>query len=66
MDGIALDTSGKIYVASQSGASVTIYAAGTTGNTAPTVTITTGLSKPNGLALDGKGNIDIADEGNEG
>jgi len=39
LGGLALDTSGKIYVANQGGASVTVHAKGATGNATPIATI---------------------------
>src|SRR2546427_8678105 len=48
-----------LYVANQSG-SITVYAAGASGNATPTATIAgdnTGLFGPVGIALDGAGNI---------
>jgi sugar lactone lactonase YvrE len=69
--GIALDSSGKIYVADDGpGASgpgsVFVYPAGSKANAAPTATISgtnTGLSYPQGIALDSSSNIYVADEG---
>ncbi len=72
--GIAVDANGKIYVtnlgvptiAKPTGNSVTIFSAGATGNVAPAITISgsnTSLDTPNGLALDSKGNIYVANEG---
>ncbi len=52
--GIALDSSGNIYVADEDAASVFVYSAGSTGNVAPTATISgpdTGLASPEGIAL---------------
>jgi sugar lactone lactonase YvrE len=68
--GIAIDSKGNIYVANSSGGnpdigSITVFAAGATGNATPTATITgtiTGLNSPNGLALDAKGNIYVVNE----
>src|ERR1039458_4439575 len=69
--GVALDSSGKIYVADDGlGASgpgsVFVYPAGSKANAAPTATISgsnTGLSYPQGIALDSSRNIYLADEG---
>ncbi len=63
--GIALDSNGKIYVTNLIGGasaagSITVYAPGSTGNAAPTLTIAgpdTGLAGPDGIALDAAGNI---------
>jgi sugar lactone lactonase YvrE/cell division septation protein DedD len=71
--GIALDSSGKIYVTDAGDseasplipASVFVYPAGSNGNTAPTATISgsnTGLSYPQGIALDSSRNIYVVDE----
>jgi sugar lactone lactonase YvrE len=60
---IALDTSGNIYVANASGNSVTVYAAGSTGNQAPIRVITgssTGIVLPQGLAFDVSGNLYVS------
>src|SRR5438552_3172822 len=51
---------GKLYVANEFGNSITVYAAGASGNAMPTATIAggnTGLSFPQGIALDGTGKI---------
>jgi DNA-binding beta-propeller fold protein YncE len=68
--GITLDSSGKIYVANSGSEfdendSITVYAAGSTGNVAPTATISglnTGLDEPAGIALDSSRNIYVANE----
>jgi sugar lactone lactonase YvrE len=56
--GIALDATGRLYVANV--LSITVYAAGANGNATPSATIqgsATGLDRPIGLAVDGSGNI---------
>ncbi len=66
--GIAIDASGKIYVTNLIGGasaagSITIYAPGSSGNSAPSATIAgtnTGLSGPEGIALDAAGRIYVA------
>ncbi|MGO8803780.1 NHL repeat-containing protein [Candidatus Binatus sp.] len=74
-EGIALDSSGNIYVAGEIYAgnyavstqfppAVYIYAAGSTANEAPTASISglsTGLSNPQGIALDSSNNVYVAD-----
>ena len=68
--GIDLDSKNNIYVANcgscdDSDDSITVYAAGATGNVAPLDVISgdiTGLDGPNGLALDGSGFIYVANE----
>ncbi len=63
-----MDSNGLIYVANLIGGassfgSITVYAAGATGNVAPVATITgsdTGLSAPQGIAVDGAGNVFVA------
>jgi hypothetical protein len=69
--GIALDAAGQLYVANSLNcdfsdchdASITVYAAGATGNPTPTATIhgsNTGLYDPSGIALDGAGRLYVA------
>jgi len=60
--GIALNSSGNIYVGDWYAASVFVYPAKTNGNVAPSsasisTTMTTGLGSPEGIALDSSGNI---------
>lgn len=74
--GIALDSSANIYVANADGGalnngSVTIFPAGSRGNVTPTATIAfnggldlTGLSLPEGLALDVDSNVYATNAGN--
>jgi sugar lactone lactonase YvrE len=62
--GIALDSSSNIYVADSDGVDVSIYPAGSNGNTAPLATISginTGLVEPQGVALDSSSNIYVVD-----
>jgi Beta-propeller repeat len=64
--GVARDLSGNIYVANDNTSSVTIYAAGGSGNSAPTATIAganTGLINITGIAVDSQGNIYVANPG---
>jgi sugar lactone lactonase YvrE len=59
---VAVDGSGNIYVANIAG-SITVFAAGATGNVAPLRTITgaaTGLNGPGGITLDSSGKIYVA------
>src|SRR2546426_10440619 len=63
--GIALDGAGRLYVTNYGAStpSITVYAAGATGNTTPTATIagsSTGLHYPSGIALDAVGQIYVA------
>src|SRR5881628_537737 len=54
-----------LYVANFFGNSITVYAAGASGNATPTATIAggnTGLNFPNGVALDGAGNIYVIND----
>jgi hypothetical protein len=55
------------YVANQAGGSVTAYAAGATGDAAPTLSLAgpnTGLSKPTGVLVDVTGKVFVANAGN--
>lgn len=63
--GIARDAHGNLYAANQAGDSVTVFAAGASGDARPIATIEgsfTGLSGPSGIALDSKGNIYVANQ----
>lgn len=70
--GIALDSSGNIYVANcgencggNNASSVEVFAAGSSGNVTPSTTIigtNTGLVNPFGITLDSGGNIYVANE----
>jgi sugar lactone lactonase YvrE len=67
--GIARDSSGNLYVANQNVSSVTVYAAGATGNSAPTAIIAganTGLISPTGITLDANRKIYVANPGSLG
>src|SRR2546422_171526 len=58
---------GPLYVANYTATSVTASPPGTTGNAAPTATIAgnnTGLSGPEGIALDAAGHLYVANNGN--
>lgn len=62
--GIAVDAAARVYVANKAGStgagSITIYAAGASGNAAPAATIAgpqTGIFEPTSLALDSSKNI---------
>lgn len=59
-DGIARDSSGRIYVANSATNTVTVYAGNATGNVSPIAVIggsNTGLGDPIGIALDATGKI---------
>src|SRR6266568_518543 len=59
-------TGQPLYVANAGSISITVYAAGASGNATPTATIAggnTGLIFPFGIARDGAGNIYVANEG---
>ena len=66
--GIALDSSGKIYVAnaqsgSETAGKITVYPAGSKGNVTPSISIfgsNTGLGGPVGIAVDSHGKIYVA------
>lgn len=65
-EGIALDTSGDLYVSNHAGNSVTVYAPGANGNVAPIRAISgskTRLSGPTGIAVDSNGYIYVANNG---
>src|SRR5204863_2772379 len=65
-EGIALDGAGNIYVTNFFANSITVYAAGASGNATPTATIAggnTGLNGPKGIALDGAGKMYVVNGG---
>ncbi|MBV8284542.1 MAG: NHL repeat-containing protein [Candidatus Eremiobacteraeota bacterium] len=65
--GVAVDASGKIYVANNGNSSVTVYAALSNGNVAPLDTISgsnTLLASPSGIAVDSQGYIYVANTAN--
>jgi len=49
--GIALDGAGKIYVTNVVSNSITVYAAGASGNATPTATINTELNGPTAITF---------------
>ena len=58
--GLAVDASGRLYVANDNGNSITVYPVGANGNVAPIMTIvgdSTGLSRPHDIALDATGRL---------
>jgi hypothetical protein len=62
-EGIALDKSDNIYVSDYNANEIFVFAAGSTGNTAPIRTISasnTQLNKPLGMAVDGAGDLFVA------
>jgi hypothetical protein len=64
--GIAVDTSGIIYVANAATDAITEYAKNSSGNVSPINTISgpsTGLNTPFGIALDSSGLIYVANAG---
>src|SRR5437016_2791917 len=65
--GIAADGAGNIYVTNRGSSfghpSITVYAAGASGNATPTATIG-GVGFPYGIAVDGAGNIYVTNLGN--
>ncbi|HVN63177.1 MAG TPA: SBBP repeat-containing protein [Candidatus Binataceae bacterium] len=65
-EGIAVDSSGNIYVANFNGNSVTAYGADANGDAAPTAAIAghkTKLAEPTGLAIDSEGSIYVTNQG---
>ncbi|MEI8080894.1 MAG: hypothetical protein WCI74_03520, partial [Actinomycetes bacterium] len=61
--GNATDATGNLYVTNYYTGSVTVFDPTTSGNTAPTRTLTGGLTGPAGVALDGSANLYVADMG---
>jgi sugar lactone lactonase YvrE len=65
--GRANSTAGNIYVSNFNANSITVYVAGASGNATPRATIAgsnTGLDSPTGIAVEGAGNIYVANGGN--
>jgi len=68
---IAVDSAANIYVTNQAGMFgssdiITVYPAGSDGDTVPDISITgndTGLSSPAGIAIDSSGNIYVTNQG---
>lgn len=61
---IEKDSSGNLYVSDTNNATITVYAAGATGNTAPIRTLTGGnslITNPYGMALDSSGRLYVVD-----
>jgi hypothetical protein len=58
--GIALDTSGTLYVANSGNNTVTAYAPGTT---SPSRTLSAGIAAPQGVAIGSDGTVYVANEG---
>ena len=59
---LAIDSSGNLYVANDSGSTVSKFAPGAT---TPTATLT-GLTSPDALAFDASGNLYVANDANTG
>lgn len=63
----AIGNNGSLYVSNEGANSITVFAAGSTGNATPAITIqgaNTGLNSPEGVAIDGSGNLHVANSGN--
>ena len=61
---MALDATGRIYVANRAASTVTRYPAGADANVAPDLTITAGLSVPANMAIDAAGALYVTNEAN--
>jgi hypothetical protein len=62
-EGLAVDSSGRLYVSDYTAKAIYVFAAGATGNTAPIRTIAgsaTGLTEPVGMSLDSHGHLYVA------
>jgi len=63
LEGIVVDSTGEVYVADQYNSVILGFAPNSNGDVAPNVSITgpeTGLTNPTGLALDGAGDLYVA------
>jgi len=63
----AIGNDGSLYVSNEGANSITVFAAGSTGNATPSITIqgvNTGLNSPEGVAIDGSGNLHVSNAGN--
>jgi sugar lactone lactonase YvrE len=63
---LALDATGRLYVANQAAQTITVYAPGAQGDATPTATIAganTGLSSPDGVTIDPSGDLWVSDDG---
>jgi hypothetical protein len=59
--GLAVDTSGSLYVANLGNSSVTVYKAGTS---SPSLTITDGIDEPYDVTVDSSGDVFVSNLGN--
>ncbi len=63
--GMTFDSKGQLYVTEAFASTKSIYVFSTSGNLVRTITTSTAMSFPNGVAVDGKGNVVVTD-GNNG
>jgi len=64
-EGVAVDATGKVYVSNFNGNTITVYAAGASGDDAPIATLagpSTVLQRPEGLAFDGAGRLYVVND----
>ena len=59
--GVAVDSAGEVWVADNGHDAIYVFGPNAGGNTAPVRFITTGLNVPNALALDGAGDVLVAE-----